>query len=127
MLYSHYSEIKKKHWPYVYFLPAELACKGNGSLLVDHSAVSLLDALREKVGQPIFITSAYRSPLHNARVGGAPLSLHKFGRAFDISLNGHDRHLLADAAKSTGFTGFGYYNTFLHVDTGRARFWGKKW
>jgi uncharacterized protein YcbK (DUF882 family) len=83
--------------------------------------------MREIVGKPMVILSAYRSPLHNARVGGAPLSQHRNGTAFDIALKGHDRHALLRAARAAGFTGFGFYSTFLHVDTGRKRTWGKKW
>mgnify|MGYP003667875523 CR=1 FL=1 len=29
-------------------------------------------------------------------------------------------------AIAVGFKGFGYYQTFLHVDLGRPRFWGQK-
>jgi len=27
------------------------------------------------------------------------------------------------AARAAAFTGFGYYNTFIHLDMGRPRFW----
>ncbi len=127
MLYRHYTHIKEQDWPYRFFRPSELACKGNRSLLVNHDAITRLENLRRMIGRPIIITSAYRSPHHNATVGGAPMSLHKSGRAFDVVLSGHDRHLLVDAAKTVGFAGFGYYQHFLHIDTGRIRFWGKTW
>lgn len=127
MLISHYSQIDGAKWPFKWFQPHELACKGTGELLVDFDAVSRLDWLRHTLGRPVIITSAYRSALHNARVGGAPKSMHKQGRAFDIVLAGHNRSDLVSQAKQAGFTGFGYYNTFLHVDTGRARRWGKQW
>jgi len=60
--------------------------------------------------------------LHNARVGGAPLSQH-LRLAADISLRGHNRFDLRAACQQAGFTGFGYYTTFLHVDLGRSRHW----
>jgi zinc D-Ala-D-Ala carboxypeptidase len=47
---------------------------------------------------PLVINSGHRCALHNARVGGAPLSLHK-RLAFDVALSGHDPPLLATAAK----------------------------
>jgi hypothetical protein len=125
MLYAHYSHIPVHAWHYRWFTPRELASKGDGSLLVDHDAISKLERMREILGKPLIITSAYRDPLHNARVGGAPMSMHRFGRAFDIASQGRVRQELYQAAVEAGFTGFGFYNTFLHVDTGRKRQWGK--
>jgi len=125
VLYDHHSLIKPDNWPHRWFSPRELASKGAGSLLVNHDAISRLDELRERMGQPIIVTSAYRDPIHNARVGGAPKSLHKQGRAFDIRLAGHDKWRLYRMAQDVGFTGFGFYNTFLHVDTGHKRSWGE--
>jgi len=54
--------------------------------------------------------------------------MHLFGLAADISIINQDRNLILRLAKDLGFTGFGYYRTFLHVDLGRKREWGKeKW
>lgn len=114
ILYPHWSEVKD--WRWVYFSPKELACHGDGSLLVVPEAIDMLEGLRRTVGAPLVITSAYRSPLHNARVGGAALSKHKYGVAFDISLAGHDRFKLKDSAMQCGFRGFGCAKTFLHID-----------
>ena len=65
---------------------------------------------------PLRINSGHRCALHNARVGGAPLSLHK-KLAFDVALAGHDPAQLAAAARASGFRGFGFRQTFLHLDT----------
>jgi len=86
----------------------------------------MLDKLREDVGKPLIINSAYRDPIHNARIGGAPLSRHKVGDAFDISTNTTgNRDLFVDIiyqfAKDIGFHGFGFYKTFIHVDN-RSRY-----
>ena len=43
-----------------------------------------LNNLREKLGSPIYINSAYRTPAVNKQVGGAKRSLHMQGRAVDI-------------------------------------------
>ena len=53
--------------------------------------------------------------------------MHLFGLAADISVIGQDKTLIQRIAEDLGFAGFGYYRTFLHVDLGRSRFWGKKW
>lgn len=123
MLYSHYSEIKPENWPYRFFTPRELASRGDGSLLIDHDAIMRLDAMRETVGKPFIITSAYRDPLHNARVGGAPKSYHKRGKAFDILLSGHNPDQLKREAERAGFGGIALANSFIHVDTGPRRTW----
>ena len=65
---------------------------------------------------PLVINSAHRCALHNARIGGAPLSQHK-QLAFDVSLTGHDPARLERCAHASGFRGFGYGQTFLHLDT----------
>lgn len=47
-----------------------------------------LQVLRNHVGKPIIITSGYRSPAHNKRIGGAPASKHTFGEAADFKIPG---------------------------------------
>ena len=47
-------------------------------------ATSVLDPIREKWGQPLIVTSGYRSPQLNAAVGGVPTSAHMVGCAVDI-------------------------------------------
>lgn len=81
-----------------------------------------LQALRVEIGRPIRLLSAHRCELHNAAIGGAPLSQH-LRMALDVDLRGHDRFKLAKAAKLIGFSGFGYYQNFIHLDGGRSRYW----
>ena len=81
-----------------------------------------LQAARNEVGRPFHILSAHRCSLHNARIGGAPLSQH-LRLAVDISLHGHNKRALRTACRRAGFTGFGFYSTFLHIDLGRPRHW----
>lgn len=122
--YAHYSDVPESAWPWENFTPQEIASKGDGSLIVDADALDRLQWARREADQPFVIFSAYRDPIHNVKVGGAPLSMHKFGKAFDISLRGHHKPMLADICRRAGFTGFGLnYKTFLHVDTGRNRSW----
>ncbi|MBU6297513.1 MAG: hypothetical protein KGJ79_15395 [Alphaproteobacteria bacterium] len=104
-------------WPH--FMPREIACRCCGEIAVWPEALDALEALRVAVAAPLVITSGHRCALHNARVGGAPLSLHK-RLAFDVALKGHDPARLAMAARAAGFSGFGFGQTFLHLDT-RAR------
>ena len=46
-------------------------------------ADQVLEPLREEFG-PIQVTSAYRSPAVNAKIGGSPTSAHMEGRAADL-------------------------------------------
>lgn len=85
-------------------------------------ALDKLEALRGLMG-PLHLNSASRCPLHNARVGGAPLSQHRATQtiqstAFDIMLRpGLDKWELIRAAEEVGFGGIGVnYRSFVHVD-----------
>ena len=58
---------------------------------VYHNVVKVanqLQYLRGEIGKPIKVNSAYRSPEHNAKVGGVPKSQHLLGKAADIVVNG---------------------------------------
>lgn len=58
-------------------------------------------------------------------VGGAAQSSHLLV-AWDISLRGHSPEDLYAAAVAAGFTTFGHYRTFLHVDPRPGRRWFTK-
>ena len=47
----------------------------------------ILEPLREKIGQPIIISSAFRSSAVNRAVGGVSNSQHLIGQAADIHSN----------------------------------------
>lgn len=113
-----------RRWPHFSF--AELACKGTGSLRVHYETLDKLEYLRRLYGGTIPVNSYYRSPDYNRQVGGAPASLHMAGRAIDTPiLNGNavGRIKLVHLATVAGFRGFGLYQGFTHIDTGRTRFW----
>lgn len=107
-------------WPS--FSDSEMACRHCGETYRWPDFMLCIQAARNDVGRPFHILSAHRCSLHNARVGGAPLSQH-LRLAADISLRGHDRFELLAGCRRAGFTGFGFYNTFLHIDLGRPRHW----
>lgn len=45
---------------------------------------AVLERFREVLGVPLRVTSGYRSPAHNAEVGGAATSVHPQGLAADV-------------------------------------------
>ena len=109
-------------WSWRSFTAAEMSCRHCGEGYDWPEFMDRLQMARDRIGQPFHILSAHRCGLHNARVGGAPLSQH-LRLAVDISLRYHNRFHLRDACQRAGFTGFGYYSTFLHIDLGHPREW----
>ena len=110
------------HWSWPDFTQAEMSCRHCGELFMWPDFMERLQAARNEVGRPFHILSAHRCSLHNARIGGAPLSQH-LRLSVDISLHGHNKRALRTACRRAGFTGFGFYSTFLHIDLGRPRHW----
>ena len=124
MLYKHHDDISPRTWRAKFFVPAEIACRGTGEILVNEDFLFCLDQLRLQLDRPLKVSSSYRSAYHNAQVGGAVRSCHRLGIAADLPLAGHDKSRLIEMAKAVGFTGFGIsYQTFIHIDIGRPRSW----
>jgi hypothetical protein len=126
--FRHYSEVPERIWRWKNFSPAEIACRGTGQLKLVPEALDKLQALRDRLGKPLIVRSAYRSPEHNRAVGGAKASKHMDGMAFDIAMVNHDPVAFEVAAREVGFLRFGYYprSGFMHIDLGPARSWGEK-
>ena len=126
--YAHFSAVPESAWRWPNFSPAEIACRGTGKLLVNDPALDKLQALRDRLGKPLIVRSAYRSPEHNRAVGGATRSKHMDGAAFDIAMSNHDPVAFEAAARAVGFLGFGTYprSGFMHIDLGPARSWGER-
>lgn len=124
--YAHWRDVPASHWRWKNFSPEEIACRGDGSIRINEEALDRLQALRDRLGRPMIVTSGYRSPEWNRKVGGAKHSMHMAGAAFDISMVNHDPEEFERAAREAGFTGFGTYprRNFMHIDTGRPRRWG---
>lgn len=99
---------------------------------IDPRLLDLLFAIRSRLGtrEPFHVISGYRSPLTNAMLharseGVAAHSLHVEGKAIDIRVPGQNLAMLRSVALELRRGGVGYYPTsnFVHVDTGRVRFW----
>jgi uncharacterized protein YcbK (DUF882 family) len=99
---------------------------------MDPALMDLLFLLRAEVGsnEPFHVISGYRSPKTNAMLRGksggvAKKSLHMQGKAIDIRLPGTDLLDLHKAARDLALGGVGLYtgSNFIHVDTGRVRYW----
>jgi len=81
-----------------------------------------LEVLREHFQASIKINSGYRSPEHNAKIGGEVNSQHLIGKAADIVIDGVTPDEVADAieflidGKMMKQGGVGRYDTFTHYD-----------
>ena len=84
-----------------------------------------LQTIRDYVGQPIKINSAYRCELHNSIIGGVKTSQHILGKASDITINTFTPNEVVDVIEnllinemlpSFYIGGLGRYNTFTHLD-----------
>ena len=126
--YRHFRDVPQNLWRWRNFSPAEIACRGTGKLKLHPEALDKLQALRDRLGKPLVVNSAYRSPEHNRAVGGATRSKHMEATAFDISMANHDPVAFEAAARAVGFLGFGFYprSGFMHIDLGPARSWGER-
>jgi zinc D-Ala-D-Ala carboxypeptidase len=114
------------YWRWPNFTPHEIACHGDGTIVICEEAMDALQKLRTEYGKPMRINSAYRSPVYNKEVGGEANSYHLKGMAFDVSLEGMDVAAFLSAAMLNGFNGIGFYNTFIHIDIGPDRQWNKR-
>ncbi|EGW54318.1 DUF882 domain-containing protein [Candidatus Endoriftia persephonae] len=102
------------------------------STLMDPKLLDLLYRLQSSVGRvgEFQVISGYRSPKSNAMLRGksngvAKRSLHMQGKAIDVRLPGTELKELRKAALALKAGGVGFYpkSNFIHVDTGRVRFW----
>jgi uncharacterized protein YcbK (DUF882 family) len=76
-----------------------------------------LEKLSALYGSKLRVTSGYRSPAHNASVGGASNSAHLRGYAVDIYTGSYENNIkLGRLAKTLGFKRFGVGSTFIHLD-----------
>lgn len=112
-----------------YFTREELEDPTTKECLVHASLLIKLDELRELCGKPIIVTSGYRSPEHNAKIGGAQSSQHTTGRAADLVCLGLSLKKFAELAnKVFADGGLGIYpdEKFIHVDTrGKKARWAR--
>lgn len=96
----------------------EFDCKCGCSQTKHNTELSdKLQILRDYVGKPVIITSPYRCPAHNSKVGGASQSRHMGGNAADFIIENMDVWEIGKICESIGFNGIGVYDGgYVHVD-----------
>lgn len=103
------------------FRVREFACQdGSDPIFISEKLVKILQSIRNHFGQPVTITSGFRTASHNGKksVGGSVTSQHLYGLASDIQVSGVSPSDVAEYAESllpnTG--GIGRYKDFTHID-----------
>jgi uncharacterized protein YcbK (DUF882 family) len=99
---------------------------------IDPGLLDQLHAVQRRTGSrgQFEVISGFRSPHTNAMLRGqstgvAQYSLHLKGQAIDVRLTDVATRNLRGAALSLARGGVGFYpaSDFVHLDTGRVRFW----
>ncbi len=106
---------------------------GCGQNQMDPTFMKKLKELREEVGLPMYLSSAYRCPDYNAKVSSGETGPHTQGKAVDVTIAGEKAFELLKHALVLGFHGIGISQTgareqrFLHLDISddipRPRIW----
>ncbi len=110
------------------FSAEELRCKCQYCRLsvanaVEPRVLAQLQAVREELGEPMTITSAYRCPHHANEAKKLRPGTHARGVAFDVSVPwGAKRMRIVELAMKHGAKGFGFARTFIHLDWGSPQF-----
>ena len=73
---------------YKYFTEKELECKHCEEQGIDPAFMQKVDKLRDKMGFPFPITSAYRCPEHPIEARKSSPGAHASGQALDITCSG---------------------------------------
>ena len=96
--------------------------------------IEFIDYLQDRMrpGARVVIVSGYRNPEYNEMLNNrgnlaAKGSLHQYGMAADLSIEGVSARRIWNYVRKLKFGGAGYYQgTNVHVDVGPARFWDEK-
>ena len=109
-----------------HFRLSEFACPCCKRVMLHPTQLKKLIELRGIIERPVYITSGYRCPSYNQKIGGVVNSYHLIGLAVDIKVKDISLIDLLEICEEIGFGGIGFYEkkNFLHLDvrpTKRAR------
>lgn len=84
---------------------------------MQNAIVMALDRIRARGGFPIIISSGYRTPAHNAEVGGVDGSAHIRGYAADLAIrSSRQRSIVVRLAYEEGIRRVGVGAHIIHLD-----------
>ncbi len=85
-----------------------------------------MNQVERHYGKKLILTSGYRSPRYNRKVGGAKRSQHMHCKAVDFKIPGVNKYSLAAYVKtlpSAGGVGSYCGSSSIHMDIGAKRSW----
>lgn len=112
------------------FKVREFRCKdGTDEILIDMALVRYLQQIRDWAGGSITVSSGYRTPSHNKKVGGSDTSKHMQGKAADIVCSNKTPLELARIAEDLGVPGIEWnpVKHYTHVDTRTGNAWWRQY
>lgn len=101
-----------------HFNLAEFACPCCKRVMLHPKLLAKLVELRDVLVRSVYITSGYRCPAYNQKVGGVVNSYHLIGLAADIQVKDISLIELLEICEEIDFSGIGFYEkkNFLHLD-----------
>lgn len=102
----------------IHFSRTELECPCCHACEMNPIVLEKIERVRNHMGIPLYINSAFRCIKHNEDVGGAATSQHLLGNALDVSttrMTGCQKLILLKAALLE-FSGIGIGKTYIHMD-----------
>ena len=105
-----------------YFTRDELKCSYTGDEGMDVQFMQVVEEMREELGFPFRVTSAYRSPEHPIEKKKTRPGTHTTGCAIDINVYGHQAHAFIALALMKGIQRIGIAqkgptsSRFIHID-----------
>lgn len=87
-------------------------------ILIDSELVEVLENVRKHFNNPVIITSGYRTPEYNKKIGGVKNSQHTKGTAADIKVKMVTANEVQNYLKRKYWDkyGIGSYQNFTHID-----------
>ena len=87
-------------------------------VIVDRELIDVLEDIRAHFNKPVIVTSGYRTPEYNAKIGGVKNSQHTKGTAADIQVSDIPARRIQKYLKDKypDKYGIGSYLTFTHID-----------
>ena len=107
--------------PYAWTIPYSIEeCGGEN---FNQKVLDGINKIRVQTKKRYKVFSGYRDKETNKKANGVTNSQHLKGNAVDLWVPLNDRSEFYEAAKSAGFTAYGWGNRSVHIDIGRRRWW----
>lgn len=104
-----------KHFKVREFAQKDFRCD---KVIVNTELIDVLEDIRAHFNKPVNVTSGYRTPEYNTKIGGVKNSQHTKGTAADIKVSGIPAKEVQKYLKHKyqNKYGIGSYSTFTHID-----------